>query len=184
MSTVTEPVTAEQFWELARDGQRKELVKGEVRLMPPAGAEHGFVAMSFGARLTLFVQSNKLGAVFAAETGFVIGRHPDTVRAADVAFVTKKRLPPGGIPVKFFPGAPDVAVEVVSPSDTFDEVEDKVGEWLTAGSQLVLVVSPAKKLVKLYRSSAQTITLDEKEEFTAPDLLPGFSCRVSDIFSV
>src|SRR5258706_2691268 len=116
------------------DGWRYELVDGGLRGVSPAGQEHGRVAMNLGSRLAQFVRERALGVVFAAETGFLIRRQPDTVRAPDVAFVSSARQ---SAAEGFFPGAPDLAVEVVSPSDSFVEVEEKVLEWLGAGSQAV-----------------------------------------------
>ena len=183
MSAATADVGVDAFWQMVHEGRRTELVRGEVRTRPLAAAEDGHVSMSIGTILTLFIESNRLGAVFMA-TGFILGRNPDTVRAADFAFVAKNRLPKDGIPKKFYPGAPDLAVEVVSPSDTFDEVENKIGEWLAAGTQLVVIVRLAQRIVKLYRSATQTLTLNESDTFTAEELLPGFSCRVSEIFNL
>src|SRR5262249_4638196 len=124
MSTATQLLTADDLWRLPQDGMRHELIRGELTNMPPAGAEHGVTTMNLSTPLDKHARTNDLGRVLAAETGFIIGRDPDTVRAADVAFVSKPRIPATGIPKKFFPGAPDLAVEVVSPSDTVSEVEE------------------------------------------------------------
>ncbi len=115
--------------------------------MSPAGGEHGAVIGTLFLLLGNFVRQNGLGVVFGAETGFLIERAPDTVRAPDIAFVSRKRIPPDGIPRSYVPGAPDLAVEVVSPGDTVREVDDKVADWLNAGSEAVWVVNPRWKTV-------------------------------------
>jgi len=130
---VTQLVTADELLELsARDENRYELIQGEVRVMPPTGAEHGYFTMSLGAYMYLFASENLLGVVFAAETGFILERNPDTVRAPDTGFVRQDRITTS-LTGKYFPGAPDLAVEVVSPNDRADEVQDKVQEWLAHG---------------------------------------------------
>src|SRR5262245_9042674 len=107
---------------MPNDGKRRELVRGQLKTMPPAGQEHGFVYMNLGGPLHQFVKTHRLGIVFGAETGFKIASNPDTVRAPDVAFVRRGRIPPGRIPKAFGSIAPDLAVEVVSPGDTVQEV--------------------------------------------------------------
>jgi Uma2 family endonuclease len=103
---------------MPNDGLRRELVRRELRAMTPAGHPHGRVAMRFGWLLAQHVEENGLGAVYAAETGFVLESNPDTVRAPDVAFVRRGRVEEVGETAEFFPGPPDLAVEVVSPGDT------------------------------------------------------------------
>src|SRR2546421_8543374 len=128
MTVATRPITADELLAMGDIG-RCELVRGEIVRMPPAGAEHGDVALEIAFRIKAHVKANQLGKVYAAETGFTIARDPDTTRGADVAFVRKDRVPPGRLR-GFFPGAPDLAVEVVSPSDRLTEVAAKVDEWL------------------------------------------------------
>src|SRR3954453_394054 len=108
MSTTTELLTADDLWNLRKDRNRHELVKGEVRTMPPAGGEHGVTTNKLNIPLGYFVETHGLGIVFAAETGFIIERDPDTVRAPDIAFVRKERVPPSGIPKGYVPFAPDL----------------------------------------------------------------------------
>ncbi|HEV8061926.1 MAG TPA: Uma2 family endonuclease [Gemmataceae bacterium] len=133
MSTRTETVTADGLLQMPNDGLRRELIAGELREMTPSGFEHGCVTMNFSVPLGSFVKENDLGVVSAAETGFLLATNPDTVRAPDVAFVARERLEPVRKLAGFFPGAPDLAVEVISPGDTYSEVEDKVQAWLHAG---------------------------------------------------
>jgi len=182
MSTTTQLTTADELFMMPKDGFRYELVKGELRKMSPAGSEHGVIIMNLGAPLTLHVKAKQLGVVFGAETGFKIATNPDTVRAPDIAFVRRERIPESGIPKKFWPGAPDLAVEVVSPGDTFDEVGEKVEEWLKAGVSAVWVVNPKLRNVTVYRSLTEVVTLSEKDEIEGQEVVPGFRCMVSEIF--
>ena len=173
----TKLITAEELFEMGDIG-RCELIDGEIVRMSPSGAEHGNVAMTIGAILREFVKANGLGKVFAAETGFKLAAR--RVRAPDVAFVRAERLA-GGVPKKFFPGPPDLAVEVVSPSDTWPEVEEKVEDWLARGTQSCWVVDPKTRLVMLHRPGGQVTRLDHGGVVT-DDLLPGFALRVTEIF--
>lgn len=167
-------VTADELLALsARDEDRYELIQGGVRIMPPAGAEHGYFAMNLGASLYLFASENQLGVVFAAETGFVLERNPDTVRALDTGFVRKARLP-RSLTGKYFPGAPDLAVEIVSPNDRADAVQDKVQGWLSHGTQLVWVVEPKSRTVTIYRPDGTANVLQADDTLDGEDVLPGF----------
>ncbi|HLF96615.1 MAG TPA: Uma2 family endonuclease, partial [Methylococcaceae bacterium] len=121
--------------------------------------------------------------VFAAETGFILARDPDTVRAPDVAFIRQDRLEQTGIPTGYWPGAPDLAVEVISPSDTYTEVEDKVCDWLEAGTRLVIVVNPRKQAVTVYRSAKQVRLLTGDEVLDGADVIPGWALPVSEILT-
>ena len=131
MATVESISTADQLFE-APDLGRCELLRGELVMMSPAGSKHGVIALRIGGLLMDFVEPRGLGVVFGAETGFCIASNPDTVRAPDVAFVRRERIG-GGLPEGFFPGAPDLAVEVLSPNDRASEVLAKVRDWLAAG---------------------------------------------------
>jgi Uma2 family endonuclease len=176
-------MTAEQLLEMPKDGSRHELVQGELKTMPPSGGEHGFVGMNLAAPLARHVRAQQLGVVLGAETGFILSRKPDTVRAPDIAFVRKERIPATGIPKAFWPGAPDLAVEVMSPGDTVMEVDEKVQQWLEAGTGLVWVVNPRRWTVTVYRSLANVTILSVKDELDGQDTIPGFCCRVGEIFS-
>src|SRR5215216_108966 len=164
MTTTLQRSTASELFEMPDDGFRYELVKGELRKMSPAGSEHGAIVVNVTLLLGPHVKSNGLGVCFGAETGFKIASDPDTVRAPDLAFVSRERIPEGGVPKKFWDGAPDLAVEVVSPGDTFSEVEEKVEEWLAAGARAVWVLNPKRRGVSVYRSMTDVMRLAEGDE--------------------
>jgi Uma2 family endonuclease len=178
----TKRMTAEELWQLPANGMRRELVAGELREMTPAGSEHGFIQLRLAARLTAYVETHQLGATFSSDTGFVLTRDPDTVRSPDLAFVGRKRIDEMGIPPGYWPGAPDLAVEVVSPSDRYSDVEEKVQEWLAAGARLVWVVNPAGRCVTVHRSREASLLIDEQNTLDGAEVVPGFTCPVADIF--
>lgn len=185
MSAIMEEfVTAEDLLRMPGDGLRRELVRGELRTMAPAGSQHGIVAMRIGRSLGNFVETHALGETFAAETGFKIASNPDTVRAPDVAFVTKERFEQIGPTEKFWPGAPDLAVEVVSPGDSYSEVQDKVFDWLEAGTRMVVVADPCKRVVTVYRSLAEIRVLTGQETLDGGDAVPGWNLPLSAIFTL
>ncbi len=176
--------TAEQLMHLPSLGKRYELKRGELLMMTPAGALHGDVAMSLGALLRLYAQNHQLGKVLAAETGFKIHSAPDTVRAPDVAFVRKERVPAEGLPRGYWELAPDLVVEVVSPNDSATEIQNKVEEWLSAGVRRVWVVYPDTQTILVHRALKEPIlVLKPGDTLDGEDILPGFSCAVSEIFS-
>lgn len=173
-------ITAEQLL-AAGDIGRCELIRGELVMMSPAGPNHGDIANNVAFYVTKHVKQHRLGKVFAAETGFLIARNPDTVRAPDVAFVKADRvksLPSRG----FFPGSPDLAVEVLSPDDAASEVLAKVQDWLGAGCAEVWVVDPVRKTIVVSRKDQPVLVLNEGDELTCESLLPGFRLPVAEIF--
>ena len=182
MSSTTQSMTADDLLKLPRGKARYELVKGELLTMSPAGSEHGAVIFNLSTLLGQFIRANRLGQGFGAETGFKLATNPDTVRAPDFGFVKAERIPESGITEKYWPGAPDLAVEVVSPGDTFDEVHEKVEEYFSAGASEVWVVSPKRRNVTVYRSPTDVKTYSEKDELEGGEVVPGFRCKVSEIF--
>jgi Uma2 family endonuclease len=176
-------MTAEELFRMPRDGRKRELVKGELRVMPPTGFEHGAITSNVTAPLHQHVKANQLGVVVAAETGYFIAREPDTVRAPDVSFVSQDRIEQIGVTKKFFPEAPDLAVEVLSPGDTVYEVDEKIEEWLESGVKLVWVVNPKRRTVTVYRSLNDVKMLTENDELDGEDVVPGFRYKVADIFT-
>ena len=181
MATTQQITTAEELLRTPGLG-RCELVRGELIMMTPAGFEHGRIVSRIGARLEDFVEEQRLGIVTGAETGFQIGRHPDTVRAPDVAFIRAERVSAEPM-MGFFPGPPDLAVEVLSPNDRADEVLAKVQDWLAAGCRAVWVIDPATQTVSVYRSRDQMVLLRISDELSGDDILPGFEVPVAEIFA-
>ncbi len=176
-------LTAEELLRLPTGmGERYELANGELKIMSPAGSRHGRVALRLGSLLEQTVRHGRLGATFGAETGFVLSRNPDTVRAPDAAFVAAARLPAGDLPDGYFPGAPDLAVEVISPSEAAADVQRKVVEYFEAGARLVWVVFPDTRQVVVFRSARESLALSADEALDGGDVVPGFTCRVSDLF--
>jgi Uma2 family endonuclease len=161
---------------------RYELIKGELRKMAPAGNEHGRLTVNFTWRLAEYVTKNQLGVVYAAETGFLLSSNPDTVRAPDVAFISRTRIEAIGKVKGFWPGAPDLVVEVVSPGDTYSEVEEKAIDWLEAGALMVLTLNPNKRTVTVYRSLSDITILHDDATLDCSDVVPGFRIAIKDIF--
>ena len=182
MITQTKPVTAEELLHQPSDGYRYELVKGELKKMAPAGYEHGTLAAIFTGLLISHVRAQKLGMVTAAETGFKLSTDPDTVRAPDVAFISQKRLDEAGPVRGYWPGAPDLAVEVVSPGDLYTEVGEKVAEWLGAGSRMVAVVNPRNKQVLVHTSPTDVKVLGLGDTLEGGEVVPGWTLSVEELF--
>jgi len=183
-SLTAQPIlyTAENLWKQTDDGYRYELVKGIIRRMPSTGFEHGIRTAEIGSLLNVHVKKHKLGYVCGAETGFKISQNPDTVRAPDAAFVSKAAIDEKGIPKGFWEGAPDLAVEVISPSDTYTEVEEKVDEWLNAGCALVWIINPRRETVEVYRAPEDIVVLSGEDILDGGNVIEGFQCQVKDIF--
>ena len=177
-------MTADELLKLPRGmGECHELVDGELITMAPAGPEHGGIAMDLGYYIRHFVGQHKLGKVYAAETGFIIRRDPDTVRAPDVAFVSNDRLQQYGRPLRgYYPCAPDLVVEVRSPDESQNDVEMKTREWFDGGAKLVWVVNPRWKTVTVYRSPTDKQELSLCDSLVGAEVLPGFVCPLTDIF--
>ncbi|MGE3639187.1 MAG: Uma2 family endonuclease [Pirellulales bacterium] len=183
MSIATRITTADDLFRMPSDGKRFELVKGELRTMTPSGSAHGYVVVEVTVRLGEYVSRNGLGCVFGAETGFRIERDPDTVLAPDVSYIRKERLEATGIPDEFFPEAPALVVEVVSPNDTAYEVDDKMQRWFAAGVELGWVVYPKGHTVTVYRGLNDIHVLKADEMLDGGSVVPGFTCRVGDLFA-
>ena len=164
-------------------GKRTELVGGGLVVMAPAGGRHGQVAHTLALFIGVHVRNRNLGRVFAAETGFVLRRHPDTVRAPDVAFVARERLGAEEAPAGFLEMAPDLAVEVVSPGDSAAAVRGKVRDWLEAGARLVWVVCPRTRSVGVHRAGRPAETLRDGDILEGGSVLGDFAVPVRDLFA-
>lgn len=184
MAVAPSPVrTAEQLLHMPDDSLRRELVRGELREMSPAGARHGRVAATVAALLARHVRQADIGVTFGAKTGFVLARDPDTVRAPDAAFVSRQRAEAVGDTAAFWPGAPDLAVEVISPQDSFHEVQAKALDWIESGCIAVLVLDPGKRTATIYRAGGQAHIHSESDTVDLSDAVPRFSVRVAELFT-
>ncbi len=176
--------TAEDLLEIsARDENRYELIRGELIQVPPAGFQHGSAAIKLGSRIQVYVEDNDLGVAFAAETGFYLERNPDTVRAPDAGFACKENLPNGPLPSSYFEGAPDLAVEIVSPNDRMSQVQDKIQEWLLHGTKLVWVVDSKTRTLTVYRADGTAQVLKSGDMLDGGDAMPGFRLAVEKAFA-
>ena len=164
------------------DGFRHELVRGELRKMPYRGLLEGQVSASITTSLGIHVNANRLGTAFAGGTGFLLESDPDHVRAPCVAYVRRERAESVVDRDDYFPGAPDLAIEVVSPSDLYADVEEKVADLLDAGALAVVVVNPQNRTVKVHRSRTDIVALDESDTLDVGDVVPGWRMSVKDIF--
>lgn len=183
MATTDRLMTAEELLRLPDDGQRHELIAGELRTMAPSSGQHGWVGSNVSVPLGQYVRAHKLGLTFQAETGFILTRAPDTVRAPDVAFVRRERALAGVDAEGYWQGAPDLAVEVVSPNDRLTEVAANVAEWLAHGALMVLVVNPRRRTVAVHRPGQPPRLLTESDTLDGEDVVPGWTLPVRDIFA-
>jgi Uma2 family endonuclease len=181
MTTAAKEVTADQLLEMGDIG-RCELIYGELVMMSPAGAEHGEVAARFSIYVGSFVLEQKLGTTFAAETGFKLASDPDLVRAPDVSFVRAERLA-SRRPKGFFPGAPDLAIEVASPDDTRRAVAEKVSAWLAHGTTSVWVADPKLMTTAVHHTGRQPMIFGIGQTLTDDLTLPDFTLEMAKIFA-
>jgi len=174
-------MTAEELLRLNLPDKRTELIRGRLVVRDPGGARHGAVANRIAYRITAHVEAHHLGRVYAAETGFKIEANPDTVRAPDVAFIVKDRVPE--VEPRGYPGwAPDLAVEVLAHDDHPAETLEKIAQWLQAGVRLVWVVDSEQLTARVYRADGSEALLDPNETLDCEDVLPGFRCPLVDLW--
>lgn len=184
MSIASQPlVTAEEFEQMPdpADGSRLELVRGEVVVMPPPKGKHGIVCSEVAWVLKNFVKPNKLGWVTTNDTGVVLEKEPDTVRGPDVAFWSITRQPEQ--PEGYFLIPPDLAVEVQSPNDRRKDLRAKIKDYLFYSVPLVWLIDPETRTVTVYQGSMRGTELDEGDTLDGGGVLPGFACKVADLFS-
>lgn len=172
-------LTAEEFAALPLGDLRSELIAGALHTMPPTFEDHGEITGRLTILLGYFVLTHQLGKMYAAETGFLIARNPDTVRAPDIAFIRQERAPASGPAPRWVPVIPDLVVEVASSADRLGEIRQKASMWLEAG---VWVVPPAQCAVEIYRSDQPTVTLDANTTLDGGDVVEGFTTPVAAIF--
>jgi Uma2 family endonuclease len=174
-------MTAEDLQRLKVPDKRTELVRGRLVAREPGGALHGATANRIAYRITAHVEAHNLGRVYAAETGFKIESDPDTVRAPDVAFIPKDRLP--AVEPRGYPGwAPDLAVEVLAHDDHPADTLEKVAQWLKAGALLVWVVDSERRTAHVYRADGSETLLGPSDALDGEQVLPGFLCPLVDLW--
>ena len=184
MTVARQAMTADELFCLPDDNCRYALVKGELQRMTPAGFRHGAVAVNLTVPVGQHVRKHRLGIVCGAETGFVLERNPDTVLAPDLAFVRRERIPASGVPATFWDGAPDLAVEVLSPGDSRRETAAKVSAWLSAGARVVWVADPRDASVTVHEPGRPARRLGASDVLDGAPLLPGFQLPVADLFAL
>ena len=164
-------------------GRRTELVRGDLVVLAPAGGRQRQIAHTFSLFIGIHVRDRNLGRVFAAETGFLLRRRPDTVRAPDVAFVAAERLGTEEMPAGFLELAPDLVVEVVSPGDSAGAVRNKILDWLETGARLVWVVYAEKRSVVAHRQDDEPETFSEDDTLSGVPVLSDFTIRVRELLT-
>ncbi len=181
--SVKQLITAEDLWEMPEiPGKRFELVRGELVEVPGTSALHNFIVMTVARLLDTFVRPRRLGVVASDGASYLLTRSPDVLRIPDVSFVTRGRVPESGIPRRYWPLAPDLAVEIVSPSDRASDLREKVRDYLDAGTRLVWVLWPEDRSVTVYAAGSEVRELREGDELDGGEVLPGFRARVADLF--
>ena len=181
-TTKTQLMTAEELLNMPKDGYRYELVRGVLRKMAPVGHTGGYYELNISSELRAFVKANGLGRAYSSNTGFLLERDPDYVLAPDASFVRQERVETATEERGYFPGTPDFVAEVISPSDRYADVDDKVKEWLNAGALMVVVVNPRDRTVRVH-TPVSVITLTESDILDGGDVVPGWRLPVADIFA-
>ncbi|MBA3945510.1 MAG: Uma2 family endonuclease [Herpetosiphonaceae bacterium] len=182
MSAVAQQVmTAEAFWQMQETDLQRDLIRGEMIERMPPGGQHGAIASELNAQLRTWAKTGAKGCV-GVESGFILARNPDTVRSPDIFYVRADRIPETGIPEGFWELAPDLAVEVVSPSESAADVRDKVRDYLAAGTQLMWVIYPRSREVIVHTPDGLAKTYSQHDELTGAEVLPNFMCVVASLF--
>jgi Uma2 family endonuclease len=182
--TADKLMTIQEFERLPRDGQLRELVKGRVVEMNVPKPKHGFICSEIAGLLRDFVKPRKLGRVFTNDSGVITERDPDSLRGPDVGYYSYSRVPAGKIPDGYYDVVPEIAFEVMSPDDVWARLLEKAAELLDAGVTVVCIADPRNETVQVHRTDRPVEHKQREDELTFPDLLPGFSCKVSQIFDV
>ncbi|MXY45569.1 MAG: Uma2 family endonuclease [Chloroflexi bacterium] len=176
-------ITADELFSMPDDGYRYELVRGELRKTAPASDEHGEYAGYIAINLGSYVMRHRLGKIYIAETGFILDRNPDLVRAPAVSFVRRERTDAIGRQRGYWHEAPDLVVEVISPHDHYTEVDEKVADWLAAGTRMVVVVNPRNKTVRVHRSPTEVVSLTITDTLDGGDVVQGWYMPLTEIFA-
>ena len=180
-----ELMTANELLTRESSGQRTELIRGQLVVREPTGLPHASLLTELTIRIGMHVRASDppLGYVFVGEPGFWVARDPDTVRAPDLAFVLRERLPDGVIPGGFFEGVPDLAVEIRSPSDRTGTVLSKIGAWLEGGCTVVWVIDPVRRTAQHYAADGTITLLGANDTLDAERILPGLSIPLAKLWN-
>jgi len=181
--TSTTWVTAEDFARRPDSGLSEELVRGQIVMSPLPGVRHGIVCNRLGKVLADFVDDRGLGYVVNNDSGVITSRNPDTVRGPDVSYYSFDRLPKGDPPKGYNPSPPELACEVLSPSDRWDEAIAKAGEYLGAGVLVVLVLDPEARTATVFEAAKAPATLGAGGVLRLDAALPGFEVMVERLFA-
>jgi Uma2 family endonuclease len=178
-------LTAQDLLRFGDDGVRRELVNGRIIQMPPAGGVHGKLVSTVVWFLVEYVRRTGAGEVVSSDTGFVLNvpGDPERVRAPDAAFISRDRVAEGRLPESFISGAPDLAVEVLSPSEAMVDVQQKVRDYFDAGARLLWLITPQARTVTVYRADGSARLLRDQDALDGEDVLPGLSFPLLDLFS-
>ena len=183
MTTATRLMTAEELLAMPEDdGFYYELVRGELVKIMGTGVEHSYIADNCYWNLGGYVRSANLGRVFTTQLGYRLASDPDTVRIPDLGFIRRERLDAVGVIQGYFPGAPDLAIEVISPNDRYRDVENKLMDYFAAGTRMVIVLESSSRTAKVYRSLIDHFTLTEVDTLDGGDVVPGWRMAVAEIF--
>ncbi|MDX1999873.1 MAG: Uma2 family endonuclease [Thermoanaerobaculia bacterium] len=183
VARVNEPLlfTAEEMADIADELGRCELIDGRIVSMAPTGAPHGEIEIEVAFHLRVWAKATGRGRVMGGEVGLFIRRQPDTVRAADVLFISHERYARRG-PSGYLDVAPELIVEIVSPEDRFSQMTEKLADYFSAGVDRVWILDPRVKRVFAYRSVTDVTVVEASETLTDEAVLPGFEVRVGDLF--
>jgi Uma2 family endonuclease len=174
-------ITAEELLTMPDDGKTYELVEGRLVEMSETGSLHGVLIVRLAVLLHQHVAANRLG-VLAANIGVILARNPDTVRGPDIAFIRRERVPAAGIPEGFWPGPPDLVIEIRSPGERPAEIRGKLSDYLARGVRAVWIVDPKKRTVTVHQPFSPVATLRVDDTLDGGDVVPGFTCTISGLF--
>jgi len=175
-------MTIDEFLVANLPDGKAELVRGEVRLSPAPGAPHGAAAMNLAVALANYVKAHRLGRVFGDSVGYELVRFPHTVRIPDTSFVRGERISADGVRPGLFKFAPDLAIEVISPSETASSLEEKIRDYATSGTLLIWIVDPMRRTIMVIPAAAPVSWLAEGDTLDGGAVIPGFACPVADVF--
>lgn len=175
-------ITGEELYRMGDIGPA-ELVRGEIVRHMPTGHPHGLIENIIGALLYLYLQGRKIGYALTGEVGIYTQRNPDTIRAVDIAFISNERYRQLSLS-GYLDQAPELAVEIMSPANTWSEIHEKLAEYFGIGVKLVWVVDPQLEQVHVYRAMDDVTLLQKEDVLTGEDVLPGFEAALADIFVV